>query len=359
MSHRPAGTRRGCDGPVRDAGLGVLVPPEQIAYILVAVVVAGLALGALLVVALVNRSRRAAENRRAEARAAAREAALAAATLVPAAPAGPPAYGPVPVLSPAVAGPPAEAFGPYARTEEPVSAEPEPIAPAPIAPAPITPAPTGPLGPGVIPAAVETESGRRFVLGDRIHDPRAEEAITSFLSLSPSRPPSEGPVPDPYVDPLTGLDTALAWERELAEENARFVRYRRPVCVVVAELDGLPRLLDRFGPDPARRVLPAVGDALRRLARRTDRVAHAGDGRFYVLLPETDEIQAINYVERVRAACDRWLEAGAVALHLSMGWASPTAVGELPAALRTAEERMYDERRRAHRAEPAEPGSAP
>ena len=325
------------------------MPPEQIAYILVAVIVAGLALGALLVAALVNRSRRAAESRRAEARAAAREAALAAVTSAPAGPTGPPAYGPTPVVPPAVAGPPADAVEPHARTEEPVSAEQEPTAPAPI----------GPLGPGVAPAAVETESGRRFVLGDRVHDPRAEEAIASFLSLSPSRPPAEGPVPDPYVDALTGLDTALAWERELAEENARLVRYRRPVCVVVAELDGLPRLLERFGPDPARRVLPAVGDALRRLARRTDRVAHAGDGRFYVLLPETDEIQAINYVERVRAACDRWLEAGAVALHLSMGWASPTAVGELPAALRAAEERMYDERRRAHRAGPAEPGSNP
>ena len=46
----------------------------------------------------------------------------------------------------------------------------------------------------------------------------------------------------------------------------------------------------------------------------------------------------------------RWLEAGAVALHLSMGWASPNAVGELDTALRTAEERMYAERRRAARA---------
>jgi GGDEF domain-containing protein len=85
---------------------------------------------------------------------------------------------------------------------------------------------------------------------------------------------------------------------------------------------------------------------MQRTARRTDRVAHVGSGRFLVLLPETDEIQAINYVERVRGECERWLEAGAVALHVSMGWASPSAVGELDTALRTAEERMYAERRR-------------
>ena len=95
---------------------------------------------------------------------------------------------------------------------------------------------------------------------------------------------------------------------------------------------------------------------MRRSARRTDHVAHSGGGRFLVLLPETDEIQAINYVERVRAECERWLAAGAVALHVSMGWASPSAVGELDTALRTAEERMYAERRRAARGGAGTPG---
>ena len=64
-----------------------------------------------------------------------------------------------------------------------MSAEPEPIAPA----------PSGPLGPGVLPAAVETASGRRFVLGDRVHDPRAEEAIASFLASARARCRRRGP----------------------------------------------------------------------------------------------------------------------------------------------------------------------
>ena len=68
--------------------------------------------------------------------------------------------------------------------------------------------------------------------------------------------------------------------------------------------------------------MPAVADTIRRLAREADFVARVGDGRFAVLLPETDEIRAINYVERVRRTCDLWLESGAVALKLAMGWAS-------------------------------------
>ena len=189
----------------------------------------------------------------------------------------------------------------------------------------------------------------------------AGEAGTTAVAAPPAAPGGAAPTPipaDPYLDDATGLDSRAAWDRVVAEENARYVRYRRPVSVVVGELDGLVRFEDQFGAEAARRVLAAVGAALRRGGRRTDRVAHAGGGRFLVLMPETDEIQAINYVERVRAECERWLEAGASAMRLSLGWASPSAVGELDTALRTAEERMYAERRRAARAGSGGPGAS-
>jgi diguanylate cyclase (GGDEF)-like protein len=228
---------------------------------------------------------------------------------------------------------------------------------------------------GAVTAADLAEAARR------VHDPREEEIIEGFLSNAPRRRvmADEGPRPptavgpgldaatpaaapalpalsDSYLDETTGLDSGAAWDRLAAEENARYVRYRRPVSVVVGELDGLVRFEDRFGAEGARRVLAAVGEAMRRGGRRTDQVAHAGGGRFLVLMPETDEIQAINYVERVRGECERWLEAGASAMRLSLGWASPSAVGELDTALRTAEERMYTERRRAARAGSGDPG---
>jgi diguanylate cyclase (GGDEF)-like protein len=360
---------------------GVRVPPDQITYLLVAVVAAGVALGLLLLAALITRRRRIAEERRAATRFVAREPTFeeeagpsggslpwlgpsaarpqeAAGTRF-AAPPGPPA----PVVLSAEPGPPPAPVGPGPEPGPPgrdagVTAPPPTEVPEPAMPMPDTLPAAGDREGGVAAAAVESEAGRRFTVGERLSDRRAEEPIDAFLDVNPRRPPAEGPLPDLYVDPLTGLDTPLAWDKDLAEETARFVRYRRPICVVVAELDGLSRLMERFGPDPARRVLPAVGDALRRNARRSDRVAHVGNGRFLALLPETDEIQAINYIERVRAACDRWLESGAVALHLAIGWASPTAVGELSTALRTAEERMYQERRRGGGPGAGDPGAS-
>jgi diguanylate cyclase (GGDEF)-like protein len=152
---------------------------------------------------------------------------------------------------------------------------------------------------------------------------------------------------DGWLDPLTGLDGRLAWEHAVRDEDARHERYRRPLAVVVVELDGLSRLSERFGSGPEERIVRAVGDALERNARGSDKVARVDQARFHVLLAETDEIAAINYVERVRLACDRWLESGAIALRLSLGWASPAAGGNIATALHVAEDRLVAERRQA------------
>ena len=109
----------------------------------------------------------------------------------------------------------------------------------------------------------------------------------------------------------------------------------------------MERLVERLGPDAAERLVPPVGQTLTRQARAADHVARIGLSRFAVLLPETDEIQAINYVERVRAECDRWLAAGAVATRLAIGWACPTPGGDLRTATRIAEDRLNADRRRA------------
>jgi GGDEF domain-containing protein len=152
-------------------------------------------------------------------------------------------------------------------------------------------------------------------------------------------PPVGGPPPDASAsgsialptlrgrDVLTGLLDCEAFEEVLAHEDAREQRYRRSSTVVILQLDGLDRLAER-------------------LARRADYVARLEPGRFGALLPETDEILAINYVERVREACERWLETGALAVHLSIGWASTEGDASIASVVRTATERMLTERRR-------------
>ena len=188
-------------------------------------------------------------------------------------------------------------------------------------------------------AAAGGPAGAPMMIDSDLNGGRAMSVANHVMPTNGVREPVE----EASNDPLTGLLSASRWARVVADEDARIRRYRRAATIVMIELDGLDRLTARLGDAAAERLVPAVADTIRRLAREADFVARLGDGRFAVLLPETDEIQAINYVERVRRTCDMWLESGAVALRLAMGWASATGDDSLQDAGRVATERMFTE----------------
>ena len=195
----------------------------------------------------------------------------------------------------------------------------------------------------------------RSIRAMRLHSPlpRSMETEASPDTVADVEPEGDGPAPEPEpveptagTDALTGLLDQAAFTRLIAAENLRIHRYHRPATVVIFELGGLDRLIDRLGADAADRVVPALADTMRRLARDVDLVARLAPGRFGILLPETDEVAAINYVERVRRACELWLESGAIALTLAVGWAGTDGEPTLIDAQRLATERMYVELRR-------------
>lgn len=170
---------------------------------------------------------------------------------------------------------------------------------------------------------------------------------SSAAGVSSPNAPMPGSQPTmSRTDSLTGLLTVNEWNRIVADEDARVNRYGHPATVVIIELDGLDRLVAALGREAGDRVLPALADALSRNARGADHLARIGPERFGILLPETGEVEAINFIERVRQACDLWLESGAIALQLSMGWASPGPDSSLADAVARAHERMFAEQRR-------------
>jgi diguanylate cyclase (GGDEF)-like protein len=214
--------------------------------------------------------------------------------------------------------------------------------------------------------AVNLVLGFVLVVASRL---RRRRAMQAEVGLAPARPPARGAMGHglgaagandarPLMamfgpgagavpsDPQTGLDAPSTWTRWLREEDTRVRRYRRPATVVLVELEGLDRLVERLGPAAAERLIPPVAATMRRMAREADRVARLGPSRFGALLPETDEVRAINYIERVRSTCDLWLASGAVSLRLSMGWAETSTSVSIEAAIETAEERLNAERRR-------------
>jgi diguanylate cyclase (GGDEF)-like protein len=179
-------------------------------------------------------------------------------------------------------------------------------------------------------------------------EPELEPAVADLIAGGAAGG-AAGVTADEGVDPLTRLPDAAAFARLVADEDARIARYHHPATIVVFELDGFDRLVERLGRDAGDRVLPAVADTIRRLGRSADHVGRIGPSRFATLLPETDEVAAINYLERVRRACEIWLESGAIALRLAIGWAGTSGEPTLVEAQRIATSRMYSELRRGSR----------
>jgi diguanylate cyclase (GGDEF)-like protein len=153
--------------------------------------------------------------------------------------------------------------------------------------------------------------------------------------------------PEPVQAPgwsVAGLGDPASWERTIREESARAARFHRPVTVVMAELPRLDEVADRLGRDAADHVVAETARLLVAEGRAVDRIAWLDYARFGVLLMETDEVRATDYVDRVRSAADAWLQGAGLSVRLSLGWASPAEGGDVVAAVAAAEERM----RRAH-----------
>jgi diguanylate cyclase (GGDEF)-like protein len=148
-------------------------------------------------------------------------------------------------------------------------------------------------------------------------------------------------VPDAssWTDPLTGADGPRLWDRLLSSETARCRRYHRPATVALVEFIGLDDLVRAWGPAISERTFVRQARTLATEIRSSDHIARIERTRFAILLTETDEIAAINFVERVRAAFER--QPGE--LRIALGWASPTTKTDLHDALSIAERRLLDE----------------
>jgi GGDEF domain-containing protein len=171
--------------------------------------------------------------------------------------------------------------------------------------------------------------------------PMPPRAIVASGRHSDVRPTSSHPgLRRPGEGPIAGLIGRLEWDRVVADESERQQRYGRPGAIVMIELDGLDQAVALTGPRVITRVVRPCGETLVSIARASDRVTRLRDGRFGILLRETDADGASRYASRAIEACDPWLAAMPWPLKLLVGWASATSGEDLVAAGREAERRM-------------------
>lgn len=123
-------------------------------------------------------------------------------------------------------------------------------------------------------------------------------------------------------DVLTQLPNREAYLQRLQQECDRWRRYQRPLVMAVCDIDHFKRINDSYGHLAGDKVLRIIAKTLRLRLRKTDFIARYGGEEFVILMPETEQEQALQVLNGVREAigsCPFHFKDEPVSITLSFG----------------------------------------
>lgn len=146
-----------------------------------------------------------------------------------------------------------------------------------------------------------------------------------------------------HTDALTGVLTRRAFDGALEREVLRSARDRRPLAMLLIDIDHFKRLNDTAGHQAGDEALRRLGELLRDEVRRTDVVARYGGEEFCVLLPDCGSADADALAMRicgdVRERSKTWPSSLTVSIGVTTTPPQTADPGELVAA---ADRALYD-----------------
>jgi diguanylate cyclase (GGDEF)-like protein len=151
-------------------------------------------------------------------------------------------------------------------------------------------------------------------------------------------------------DPLTGFYNHRYLHQRFAEEVGRTKRARRPLSVLMLDVDKFKLVNDSFGHLYGDRVLAWTAELIRSTLRASDIPARYGGDEFAILLPETSAHAAARAAERIRSAFTAAAHVGQageqIDVSLSIGVATFPADGDTATELiASADAALYRDKR--------------
>jgi len=107
------------------------------------------------------------------------------------------------------------------------------------------------------------------------------------------------------TDELTGLYNRRYFNQRYEREVLRAKRYKRPLSVIMVDIDYFKNYNDINGHILGDEVLKKVANSLESNLRKADIVARYGGEEFVILLPEIDKNQADQVAEKLRLAIEK------------------------------------------------------
>ncbi|MFN2453554.1 MAG: diguanylate cyclase [Pyrinomonadaceae bacterium] len=105
-----------------------------------------------------------------------------------------------------------------------------------------------------------------------------------------------------HTDHLTGLANRRRFERQLDREVARALRYDRPFCLLLLDIDFFKNVNDTYGHDAGDEAIRQLAKVLQAGTRGIDTAARIGGEEFAIILTETEFEGGCEVAERLRVA---------------------------------------------------------
>jgi diguanylate cyclase (GGDEF)-like protein len=102
------------------------------------------------------------------------------------------------------------------------------------------------------------------------------------------------------TDGLTDLYNFRYLQERLEEETKRAQRFRRPLALIMADIDHFKEFNDTYGHPEGNKVLKVLANILKVNVREIDIVGRYGGEEFIIILPEADREEAQKIAERIR-----------------------------------------------------------
>jgi diguanylate cyclase (GGDEF)-like protein len=143
------------------------------------------------------------------------------------------------------------------------------------------------------------------------------------------------------IDPLTLVFNRRKFFELIDLEVAKCKRYKRPLSLIMYDLDNFKRINDEFGHQAGDRVLKTTSGMVSAMIRKVDIFARYGGEEFILLCPETGLDGSLTLAERIKGLIEKHNSLGSGKVTVSVGVAEYNGQDTVDAFIEKADKALY------------------